>query len=448
MKYGSAKKLILAALVLLLCTGCTLQYGDSLFALPKLSGEYLRLQTQLDAILASGSSYAVTNAGTVRQSVQMMDLDGDNQDEVVALFQREDGVPEVYVFRHSGENYVQVGVVEGTGTGIQQVQYFSRGTEGQKALAVSWGFEDSTNYGMTVVGLGSDELFTMLDTQYISCLAQDLGGDGVEELTFVNRNKTTGAFSTGIYQLEGDAYRPLCEGLLCNEAKTITSVQYGSVDGTQAGLFIDSLATGGGYVTDVLVFDGQSLKSQTRDAATGTGKLTWRSLSVLSGDINGDGIVEVPLDYQVPQNAGTTDKNKISWCVVKNGVADASVLITYHNTGEGWYMTWPQQWGEEVMMERSSAKNVAKTVFFMMETTPESKTPTRRVLLTLWTFTGDTREENLSRSRDVIRLEATSGALYGYSLPTEDPMDAYDLGKSVVGQIFHVMETAWMGGNG
>lgn len=439
--------LILAAILLLLCTGCNLTSGDSLFALPKLSGEYLRLQTQLDGILASGASYTVTNTGTVRQSVQMVDLDGDNQDEVVALFQREDGVPEVYVFRRSGDSYVQAGVIEGTGTAIQQIQYFSRSTEGQKALAISWAFADSASYGMTVVGLAGDEIFTMLDTQYITCLAQDLGGDGVEELTFINRNKTSSAFSVSIYQLEGDSYHPLCEGNLCNEAKTITSLQYGSIDSETAGLFVDSMAAAGGYVTDVLAFDGQTLKSQTRDDATGTGMVSWRSLSVLSGDVNGDGILEIPLEDVMLENKGETAKNKLAWCTILAGVVRAPVSVTYHSIGEGWYLNWPEIWGGDVTAKKTSAKNVTKTVFSIAAGGPENQETEQRMLLTLWTFTGDSREEDINRYAGVGRLTATADTLYGYSLP-ENAQDAYDLDKTVVKELFHVIEAAWTGGNG
>ena len=73
---------------------CTERTGAGAFrlriyqALPKLSGEYESLESQIDALLSSGAEYAAPTSGSNLQSVQMIDLDGDGEEEAVAFFRR------------------------------------------------------------------------------------------------------------------------------------------------------------------------------------------------------------------------------------------------------------------------------------------------------------------------------------------------------------------------
>ena len=80
--YRKLKNVLLLAgllMILVLSGGCSLQTGDGLLLLPKVPTEYVQLQQQLDEILQEGAVYAVAEAGTNRQAVQLMDLDGDGE---------------------------------------------------------------------------------------------------------------------------------------------------------------------------------------------------------------------------------------------------------------------------------------------------------------------------------------------------------------------------------
>ena len=93
--------LVLSALVLVL-SGCVFTKPEaSLYRLPKLSGEYESLESQIDALLSSGAEYAAPTSGSNLQSVQMIDLDGDGDEEAVAFFRRaNDKKPmKIYIFK-------------------------------------------------------------------------------------------------------------------------------------------------------------------------------------------------------------------------------------------------------------------------------------------------------------------------------------------------------------
>ena len=83
--------LLLAALLLTAAslTGCTLPRlalnPEELYSLPTLPARYAELNTLLNEILDSGAEYAAPTSGANIQPVQLVDLDGDGQEEAVAF---------------------------------------------------------------------------------------------------------------------------------------------------------------------------------------------------------------------------------------------------------------------------------------------------------------------------------------------------------------------------
>ena len=119
---------ILAALLcaVLLLGGCAQAPSDETFyRLPKLPAEYESLETLIDALLDGGAEYAAPTSGSNLQSVQMVDLDGDGEEEAVAFFRRssDERPMKIYVFRAADDSYEQYCVIEGTANSIYSINY-------------------------------------------------------------------------------------------------------------------------------------------------------------------------------------------------------------------------------------------------------------------------------------------------------------------------------------
>lgn len=449
MKYKRFLLCVILAAFVLLCAGCNLNERDSLFALPELSGRYRYLQKELDKILAEGASYAVAGTGTMRSSVQLADLNGDGKEEAIGLFLSKDGVPEVHVFRMESQSCTWLGKLTGVGIGIREIRFFSRGTQGQRALAVSWAYENEARYyGMTVAGVGGNELFTMLDLQYSACLPKDLDKDGVEELTFVRPVKGNEALSACVYQLEGASYRVLTQASLCAEAQSVLKLRYDSVVKDAATLVVDSTAKDGGFVTDVLTFDGEIMDNLTRDPISGSGAAYWRKVAVPAYDINGDGLLELPAAAFA--DAEGDGKKRILWKSLQVGGAK-TVAMAYHNVEERWALLWPEAWPAEISagvhMEYSHQENTSETVFYVWDADVENQQLRKRVLLTIWAFQGEERARNRARHYAVKPLNEDGEILYGYTLPQEEAVDGYSLTDEMVKQLFCQMNGSLEGGN-
>ena len=425
--------------VTVLSTGCGLQPVDGLLTLPKLPAEYALLQQQLDEVLAGGAVYASAESGTSRQAVQQVDLDGDGQDETVAFFLTAEGAYQAHVFRQKEGVYTKVGVAEGFGSTLKAIYYPACGKNGARGLAMCWGFDENGAYGMTIYTMEQDGMRIILDMQYADVAIEDVNGDGAEELAFAIKDNTTGNFSARAYVCREKEYYLLFEAPLCVEVKSVNSMVFGQLQDQQMALYIDSAATMGGYVTDLICYDGHTAVNRTLDPSSGSGSVTWRSSPVYCTDINGDGVLDVPVGHFYERESSEIETRcRLDWVDPLASGESRQVCSTFHNAAEKWYLMWPEKWSDQICAERSQNAYMTQTVFY------DSGSQQERVpVLTIWYFGGDNREAESRIYRGVKTLDSTVSGIYGYTVPEQGERLNTILSEETVRSLFHTIEISW-----
>ena len=343
----SIKKLITAAAALLgtvFLSGCAIQYGDGLLALPSLPAEHIELQSQINKVLESGAVSAAAESGANRQSIQQIDLDGDSEAEYVAFFRDMDGNYLIKAYKKTEDNYEEIGSAEAVGLTLHSIYYPVSSVTGEKSLAVCWGIDESNNYGMTVYTFTGHGMENVLNVQYSGILVGDINGDTLDELCFAVKDQSGGQMSLRVYEAQGDTYALESETMLCSEARSISQMTLGQAGENLRALFLDSVSYGGGFVSDVVAYgsDGK-LRNLTRDSGNGSGIDTWRSVEVFCQDIDGDNLLEVPTASSMMSALYPDEKSKLSWL---NFAVDGSTrrkMQTYHVPSDDWYFLWPEQ---------------------------------------------------------------------------------------------------------
>ena len=433
-KYIFIIALLCAAVILL--SGCSPKLGGDVFALPNLPKEYVSLQNELNVIISNGAEYAAAENGVNRQAVQLVDLNADGTPEAIAVFTSGDGAIKAYVFGYGEDRYAQIGVLESYGRRIWSVDYPVCSEKGDRAIALSVTFDDEVTYGMTVASVRDGELRQMLDLQYSEVLFEDTDSDGCDELFFAVRNGASGAYLAQMYKLSGDEYKLRYTAAMCTEVRTVANMQIGMTADGKTALYIDSAASNGGFVSDVLTLDGSAPVNLTVDAAGGSGMATWRASAVYCADIDGDGITDVPVFE------GGELKSMLSW---KDFTLDDTKEIakTYYNLTDKWYMLWPEKWGDAVSAERKSGADTSSVTFFVPQTAGDGYNgEVRNAILTVYVFTGENSGENL-KSYPGIKVLATSGStVYGCFL-IENDYKRYSLNEEQLKEAFNVIEQSW-----
>lgn len=119
-------------------SGCSMMEVDTLYSLPQPQAEYLQLQELINKDIAEGSEYSAPTVGTLRQTVQLVDLDGDGNDEALAFLQDSEQQPKICIFHQNGGAFSKVTTIEGEGTGILRVEYADLNGDGKLEIMVTW----------------------------------------------------------------------------------------------------------------------------------------------------------------------------------------------------------------------------------------------------------------------------------------------------------------------
>ena len=328
MRLKRALCLIITLVVAFLFSGCSMNGVEGLYALPKLSDEYIQLEELIDQQLRSGGEYAAPASGSNRQSVQLHDLNGDRTAEAIAFLADETHSPTICIYRRDsqGEFYLYV-IIRGEGSSLGSVDYADLTGDGSDELIVSWQIGGDLRL-LSVYSLleenirqANTELLNTDSSDYIVC---DLDGNGISEL--IDLCVDYGGTSTLVRYVFDNGSRSEYDARLSAGIRDVLRLRIGSLsDGTSA-LFAESAYGEDGIITDVFTASGGlSNITITSDSRSDT----LRDGSVFCRDIDGDRALELP----------ETSGDLIRWFGIDAANTRELRMTTYHDFEDGWYLT-------------------------------------------------------------------------------------------------------------
>ena len=440
-------------LLVLLGTGCsglpkvTLNPHD-LYSLPKLPTKYTELNNLLNQIVEGGAEFAAPTSGTNIQTVQMLDLNGDGNDEALAFFRNSaDEKPlKIYIFTADGDSYEQSTVIEGSGTSIYSIEYSDLDGDGLIELLVGWKVT-TEQQALSVYALrpsGTEELIR--GTDYVKYRAADLNPDQRKELVVLHADRE----GNGV----ADYYSWRAGGLAVESSARISmnmaelSGQQGRVvsgalqDGTPA-LFVTGVGESARAITDILVMKDKEFTNVVLSAVTGVSTEITLFRALFPTDINGDGVTEVPWPVPLPTwDDEEGSYQRIEWRAYDiNGQAE-TVLSTYHAIEDGWYLRLPENWGDHILVSRNAAPGEISVTFYARS---ESGEPVEAVLR-ITAITGSDRENRAVRGNR-FSLKRWEETIYVAELLEGNESWQYRITEDEVCAAFNLIDTEWVSGD-
>ena len=441
MKKGLLTALV-AVVMMLVNTGCSFRLvasPEELYMLPNLPAEYTALGEAIQSLLSSGMEYAPPVSGSHTQNVQLMDLDSDGDQEAVVFLRNpaEEQPLRIHIFRSGPGGYAEAAVLSGSGSGIYSFQARDLDGDGSMELLVGWetGMEMRA---LTVYSLQGAEPRELVRTGYAKYALADLDQDTRQELT-VFRTDEQGSAVADLYVwkegLEKVSTSPLSAGIAELNAG---SVVIGSLRDGGTALFA-SCVRENAMATDVLKMESGQLINAVRSELTGMSTEVFRYRGLLPQDINGDGVTEVPAAVLIPGTA-SGEYYRVDWYRYSADGVRESVLSTYYNTQDGWYLDLPAAWigAVTVTRERSSADE-AMVTFYRRD---ESGAP----ILRLCAISGSGREQKAARGNRLI-LSRQTDVIYTAELMPANNGWAGTLQEDLLRSSFHLIERQWSVGD-
>jgi hypothetical protein len=409
-------KLVLLAGLLLCLSGCMFRGGDELFAIPRTSETYQKLQYKIQSVMGSADAISPIS-GSNTQTIQLVDLDLDGTQEAVAFFR--DGSAErplkIAIFKQGEDgNYALYAQIEGAGSDIESIEYQDVMDGEELELLVSWQVTPAV-HTLVAYSVEDNQVAELMRSGYTRYLATDLNGDGKMELLLVQIDSSNPIVNRvemyvgaeGAMELQSTA--PLSQGIV-----SLQSWEAAYLKDQIPAMMVTCEYGENDHITDIFCLTDAGLKNITLDEASRTSAETLRHYTGIGlSDINRDGITEIPITKSIPSYQSTTAAENF-WENIweqydQKGTAHA-MLSTYHNNSDEWYLELPESWENMITLSRPEHTTVGeRAVVFSYwkgnaEVTPEP-------FLIIYRLTGNNRDNHAAKDNRFV-LYADSETVY------------------------------------
>lgn len=442
------KKALLAGLLsfmLLTLCGCDFTLApQELYSLPKLPAEYMELDSRINAILTNGAEYAAPTSGTNIQPVQLMDLDGDGQEEALAFFRKADDEKplKIYIFTAREQSYEQTAVIESSGSSIYSIAYSDMDGDGRTELVVGW--RASTDLqALSVYTLRGGEAVELMHTNYVKYDINNLDLDELNELVVLRADDEGGGVA--------DYYGWQNGGLLLRSSARISMtmaelsqqgrVTKGTLQNGEPALFVTGVEDAARAITDILTSKNGELSNIVLSDVTGVSTEIALFCTLYPMDINGDGLTEVPCPVRLPDwDDEGISYQRIDWRSYDSDGNATTALSTYHDIEDGWYLQLPAAWAEQLAAARSVAPEEASVTFYRMaDQEPLS-------FLRISAITGNSREIKAARGGRFI-LGRSTECIFAAELLEGNHGWEDGMTEDEVRAAFNLITKEWLEGN-
>ena len=417
---------------------------QELYALPELPAQYTELNSQLSAILENGAEYAAPTSGTNVQPVQMVDLDGDGSEESIAFFRNSnDEKPlKIYIFSAQEGSYAPTAVIEGSGSAISSIAYRDLNGDGRTEVVVGWKVNTDLQ-ALSVYALREDGTEEILKSvSYVKYAITDLDEDGCQELMILRADEE----GSGV----ADYYSWNTAGVIEQSAATVSMTMAelsrqgrltrGTLSDGSPALFVTGVTEKNRAVTDVLALREGEIDNILLSGTTGVSRAICDFVSLYPTDINGDGVTEVPCPADLPLwGEGSSVYRRVDWQQFAPDGTAVTVLRTYHDVENSWYLRLKEEWTDRIMVSRSAASDETVVTFYIC---PEAEGGVPEPFLRITAISGTNREiKALRGSRFILSRQLDTS----YTAELLEGNETWDQGLTPdeVRAAFSLIATEW-----
>ncbi len=362
-----------AVLASVMLCGCSdIGFGDqSMLRPPRATGDQAAMQQIISEEAAGSYTLKYPQKGEYRSAVNIF-KDSDGTEYAAALYSTDnDSKMHVTIMVHEKDKdkWRSLGSCSNSGTGVDRIIYRDITSDGKGEFLIGWsGYNPGVN-NLVVYSLYSDTVREMvIDESYTDFVITDITGDKTDDIMLLSlRNNQLPSTATLLQYSEQDK-RPISKFALelDSEVTAFNSVVSGKIDKKTTGIVIDGENALEQNSTQVIYYDKKEKKlvdplfTQTDSGVNKN--ITSRKEVITSRDIDGDGIIEVPVISEMAAPKDIKAGNVCSCTAWKQiNTEDQSLLTrmnTVYNYNDSYYFVLPERWASNVTALSDSANRL------------------------------------------------------------------------------------------
>ena len=346
------KKIIALALALCLCAllcGCDLFAFDTeeLLVPPSLTGALAPIATAIDESAEGTYTFKYPSRGNYRSAVVQEDIDSDGLLEAFAFYSIAEGETQVMyinaVFYSNGtwESAAQQKIVAG---GVDKIDFCDLDGDGVKEILVGWEIYGTSEMQMAVYSVSKKSMSQRMLQKYTHFTTCNLDGDEKNEVLIIKTDSAELKNTATLFSVAEGGIAQISTCRLDSNAKTFNEPVVSALSTGKPAIYIDEIK-GVGAVTEVLFLEKGVLVNPLYSEDTMETVATLRGASLNTTDINGDGILEIPVQENVPSVTRSDVNEKLyltNWCSF-NGEILVNQMTAMINKEDGYYYIVPSK---------------------------------------------------------------------------------------------------------
>lgn len=353
-------KLLIFPLVMTL-TGCVFSSSiDNLMSPPKLSVEQEQIYNALTNATGTSISLKYPKSGKYLSAFIIEDIDGDGGNEAVVFYEKtsialEENTLRINILDQSDGKWRSVCDTPAKGAEIEKVMIAELGADDRTNLIIGSSLINRSEKNVSIYSYIDGNIIETFSESYSFIDVTDLDRDDQNEFLLLSGASSGGTATAEAYKLNdnGKYYRYSCR--LSGSFTEFDSINYGKIDDEKTGLYIDAVMGTGLVQTDIIYMDDDGLKKVF--SASEESMSTLRPMGCTSFDIDGDGIIEIPVQTIADgyEEVSESEQMKFTeWFFVGRNNKLEKKYSSYYSINDGYIFVFPEKWKNKVTVKRDS----------------------------------------------------------------------------------------------
>lgn len=367
-----AKNVLLALASVALClilSSCSIIEGDteSLLSPPKLTEEQIALHEAIKRSAGEDFHLVYPKTDESFSAFIFKDLDLDKSEEAMVFYNPQSDLTDtrLNVLKKKDNIWEPVYSISGEGKTVESV-HFPHIYDGEECIAICWNVSSTKKY-LSLYRFENEKLKALYGGDYEEMAIEDMDGDGREEILLFNEGKTS-AGTVKMLSTVGSGVVSSYETEMSIAPTNFYAVTGGEIKAGKKGVFVDAKVSEGTWATEVITLNEGSLtRVIAPDVENERVYSPWeipviipmetpptRSTPTVCRDINGDGVMEIPLERERTLSGEFYENGGIDISFyVKAGEDFPTVWEGFVDESEGFAFTFPESWQNTVAVQKN-----------------------------------------------------------------------------------------------
>lgn len=341
---------VLAFLLTLTLCGCDFFTTDTseLLTPPSLSGDLKLISEAISDSVGKAYSFKYPQSGDYRSAVVQNDIDGDGTFEAVAFYSTTDGdvtMMNINLVSRVKDSWKSVAVQTIVAAGVHRVDFCDLNKDGVNEILVGWQIYGTSEMQLAVYSFTDGALIQRMLNKYNHFIVCDLDENQTNEVLVIDANTENSQNIATLYGFTNDGVVQMGRCMLDSKVQSFGHPIVSELSSGKIAVYIDSVK-GIGAITEVLIYEKGKLSNPLYDEQLTETVSTLRSVSFATHDFNGDSVLEIPVQLDVPSVSKSEVAEKLyltNWCSF-NGEILTTQVTSMINVLDGYYYNIPANW--------------------------------------------------------------------------------------------------------